>query len=82
MYSLAIYIYLFCVNLVAMFNRKARLLMVGHSKTYDIMRRGISKDDKIIWFHAASLGEFRLPLTVLSANIGVSMSFLETLATR
>ncbi len=58
MYSLAIYIYMFCVNLVAMFNRKARLLMVGHSKTYDIMRRGIGKDDKIIWFHAASLGEF------------------------
>ena len=49
---------MFCVNLVAIFNHKARLLMIGHSKTYDIMRRGISKDDKIIWFHAASLGEF------------------------
>ena len=58
MYSIAIYIYMFCVNLVAIFNHKARLLMIGHSKTYDIMRRGISKDDKIIWFHAASLGEF------------------------
>ena len=58
MYSLAIYIYMFCVNIVAIFNRKARLLMVGHSKTYDIMRRGIKKGDNIIWFHAASLGEF------------------------
>lgn len=58
MYSLAIYIYMFCVNIVAIFNRKARLLMVGHSKTYSIMRRGIHEGDNIIWFHAASLGEF------------------------
>ncbi|MBO4730864.1 MAG: 3-deoxy-D-manno-octulosonic acid transferase [Bacteroidaceae bacterium] len=58
MYSLAIYIYMFCVNIVAIFNRKARLLMVGHSKTYDILRRGISEGDNVIWFHAASLGEF------------------------
>ena len=58
MYSLAIYIYMFCVNLVAIFNRKARLLMVGHSKTYDILRSGIHEGDNVIWFHAASLGEF------------------------
>ena len=58
MYSLAIYIYMFCANIVAIFNRKARQLMVGHSKTYDILRHGIGKDDNIIWFHAASLGEF------------------------
>lgn len=58
MYSLAIYIYMFCVNLVAIFNRKAQLLMVGHSKTYDILRRSINEGDNVIWFHAASLGEF------------------------
>lgn len=58
MYSLAIYIYMFCVNLVAIFNKKARLLMVGHSKTYSILRAGIRATDKVIWFHAASLGEF------------------------
>ena len=58
MYSLAIYIYMFCINLVAIFNRKARLLMVGHSKTYDILRRSINEGDNVIWFHAASLGEF------------------------
>ena len=49
---------MFCVNLVAIFNRKARLLMVGHSKTYDILRRSINEGDNVIWFHAASLGEF------------------------
>ena len=58
MYSLAIYIYMFCVNIVAIFNKKARLLMVGHSKTYSILRSGIKASDRVIWFHAASLGEF------------------------
>lgn len=58
MYSLAIYVYMFCVNLVAIFNKKARQLMVGHSKTYAILRAGIKPADKVIWFHAASLGEF------------------------
>lgn len=49
---------MFCVNLVAIFNKKARLLMVGHSKTYSILRAGIKDQDRVIWFHAASLGEF------------------------
>ena len=58
MYSLAIYIYMFCVNVVAIFNKKARLLMVGHSKTYRILREQIDPQAQYIWFHAASLGEF------------------------
>lgn len=49
---------MFCANLVAIFNKKARLLMVGHSKTYSILRAGIKDSDKVLWFHAASLGEF------------------------
>lgn len=58
MYSLAIYIYMFCANIVAIFKKKARQLMVGHSKTYATLRRHIGKQDRVIWFHAASLGEF------------------------
>lgn len=58
MYSLAIYIYMFCVNVVAIFNKKARLLMIGHSKTYRILREQIDPKAQYIWFHAASLGEF------------------------
>lgn len=58
MYSLAIYIYMFCVNIVAIFNKKARQLMAGHSKTYHILRQGIKEGEQYLWFHAASLGEF------------------------
>ena len=58
MYSLAIYFYMFCVNIAALFNKKARLLKSGHSKTYRILRRSIKSDEQYLWFHAASLGEF------------------------
>ncbi len=58
MYSLAIYLYMFCVNIAALFNKKARLIKAGHGKTYKILRRGRQECDKYLWFHAASLGEF------------------------
>ena len=58
MYSLAIYIYMFCVNIAALFNKKARLMMRGHRQTYRILREQIHAEEKYIWFHAASLGEF------------------------
>lgn len=58
MYSLAIYFYMFCVDIVSLFNTKARLLVRGHKDTYRILRKHIHPDEKYIWFHAASLGEF------------------------
>lgn len=58
MYSTAIYLYMFCVNIAALFNKKARLLMAGHRQTYRILREKISAEKQYIWFHAASLGEF------------------------
>lgn len=57
MYSFAIYLYMLGVNLATLFNKKARLLMRGHRNTWRILRKEIG-DDKYIWFHAASLGEF------------------------
>lgn len=59
MYSLAIYIYMFCVNVAAFFgHRKARQMMRGHRDTWRILREKISPEDRPVWFHAASLGEF------------------------
>lgn len=59
MYGLAIYIYMFCVNVAALFgNRKAKQMMRGHRETWKILREKISPEDSPVWFHAASLGEF------------------------
>ena len=39
-------------------------MVVGISQTYILLRRHIKKTDRVVWFHAASLGEFeqRRPL--------------------
>ena len=58
MYNFVIYIYLFAVKLVSLFNPKVKLMVKGHSEVFDILKSKIEKDKKYIWFHAASLGEF------------------------
>ncbi len=44
--------------LAALFHKKARKMVVGISQTYGLLRRHIKKTDRVVWFHAASLGEF------------------------
>lgn len=58
MYSLAIYLYMFAVGIAAIFNKRARLLAVGHRKAFFQLKRQVRKGERYVWFHAASLGEF------------------------
>lgn len=58
MYSLAIYLYMMAVGIAAIFNKRARLLAVGHRRAFFQLKRQIRKGDRYVWFHAASLGEF------------------------
>ena len=44
--------------IAAIFNKKARKMVVGIAQTYTLLRRHIKKTDRVVWFHAASLGEF------------------------
>lgn len=57
MYSLAIYLYMFCANIASLFNPKVRLLMRGHRNAWRILRQQAGTE-QYYWFHAASLGEF------------------------
>lgn len=57
MYSLAIYLYMLCARLAALFNRKARLLVRGQRATWHQLRQQAGQEG-YVWFHAASLGEF------------------------
>ena len=57
MYSFAIYLYMFCAHIVALFNKKAKQMTQGQKNTWRILREQISNDN-FVWFHAASLGEF------------------------
>lgn len=59
MYDIAIYLYMFCVKMAALFgNKKAQLLVRGQRDTWRILREKICPEDRPVWFHAASLGEF------------------------
>ena len=44
--------------MAALFNSKIRKMVEGQRETADILRKGIAPDDRVVWFHAASLGEF------------------------
>ena len=46
------------LKIVAVFNRKIHLFVNGRREIYDIIADNIFENDKVIWFHCASLGEF------------------------
>ncbi|MBQ6965634.1 MAG: 3-deoxy-D-manno-octulosonic acid transferase [Bacteroidaceae bacterium] len=58
MYSIGLYIYTFLAIVAAMFSKKVRKRVYGIGQTYLLLRRHIKKTDRVVWFHAASLGEF------------------------
>jgi 3-deoxy-D-manno-octulosonic-acid transferase len=57
-YSLSLRIYALVIRLVAPFHPKAKLWLKGRKNTLRRVRETIGSEDKVIWFHAASLGEF------------------------
>jgi 3-deoxy-D-manno-octulosonic-acid transferase len=57
-YSFFIALYTSIIFLISPFNKKAKLIIKGRKKTFEKIREGISKKDKVAWFHCASLGEF------------------------
>ncbi|WP_317128272.1 3-deoxy-D-manno-octulosonic acid transferase [Zeaxanthinibacter enoshimensis] len=50
---------------MSFFNPKIRLFVEGRNKTFDTLRRSIADEDKIIWVHTASLGEYEQGLPIL-----------------
>lgn len=58
MYTIAIYLYALAVRLASLTNRKARLMIKGHRKTWRTLRDHAKERRHYVWFHAASLGEF------------------------
>lgn len=57
-YNLGILIYTGIIKLVSPFNRKARLIAGGWKNWYNLLSHKTGAEDKYIWVHCASLGEF------------------------
>ena len=57
-YLLGIRIIYILIAIASLFNSKARFWIKGRKKLLQRIKSDISKDEKIAWFHCASLGEF------------------------
>lgn len=58
LYQIGIHLYGFVVLMTSPFYRKARLMHAGQQRTWDIISEKAKANQRYIWFHAASLGEF------------------------
>lgn len=57
LYNTFIYIYIGILHLISPFNKKIKTMLKGEKECFDKLK-SINQNDKIAWFHCASLGEF------------------------
>ena len=64
-YNLFINLLIFGMKIGALFNYKIKKGLAGRRQSCEIVQSKLSKDKKVIWMHAASLGEYLQGLPVL-----------------
>ncbi|QOW10837.1 3-deoxy-D-manno-octulosonic acid transferase [Kaistella flava (ex Peng et al. 2021)] len=65
LYNLFIRLLISTMRIGAVFNYKLKKGLAGRRQSCDLVKAKFSKEDKIIWMHAASLGEYEQGLPVL-----------------
>src|SRR5690349_8049340 len=58
LYNFGIKIYYILIVIFQLFNKKAKLWILGRKAIYDKITANVDINYKTIWFHFASLGEF------------------------
>lgn len=58
LYNLGIFLYTLSIRIAAMWNSKARNWVDGRKAVFDEIKSKVNPQEKKIWFHCASLGEF------------------------
>jgi 3-deoxy-D-manno-octulosonic-acid transferase len=58
LYNILVYIVDVLLKIIALFSKKIKLFVEGRKATFQKLENTISKDNEVIWFHCASLGEF------------------------
>lgn len=64
-YNIFISLMIFGMKIFSLFNDKAKKGVLGRKESLQKIQSGFSKNDKVIWMHAASLGEYEQGLPVL-----------------
>ena len=65
LYNISIFHFELAFKVLSWFNDKIKRGLEGRKQSLEIVKSKISKDDKVIWMHAASLGEYEQGLPVL-----------------
>jgi 3-deoxy-D-manno-octulosonic-acid transferase len=68
-YSIIISIVQAILQLSAIFSSKMKLFVQGRKAVFSILKERIQPQDRIIWFHAASLGEYEQGVPVMEEII-------------
>ncbi|MCB0471615.1 MAG: hypothetical protein KDC56_01005 [Flavobacteriaceae bacterium] len=58
LYNILVQLTGFALKGVAFFNKKMALFVAGRKDVFKTLQATIEKNDRVIWFHCASLGEF------------------------
>ncbi len=67
LYDIGIYLLRATLGLMALFNEKINLFLSGRRRTFEQLQTAIEKEDRTLWFHCASLGEFEQGRPVIEA---------------
>jgi 3-deoxy-D-manno-octulosonic-acid transferase len=59
------------LNIVALFNHKMKLFVNGRKDVFETLAQKITAADRVIWFHAASLGEYEQALPIMEKVRGL-----------
>lgn len=64
-YNFIIHLYNLAIHIASMFNKKANLWVEGRKNIFERLQFGVGNQKNVVWFHAASLGEFEQGRPVL-----------------
>ena len=67
LYNIGIRGYYLLIFIVSFFNKKAKLWIDGRKNVLTDLKGKFKTNDKVAWFHCASLGEFEQTRPVLEA---------------
>lgn len=65
LYNIFVHLLIFGMKVFSIFNEKTRKGVEGRKQSVNLVRSVFSESDKVIWMHAASLGEYEQGLPVL-----------------
>lgn len=66
-YNITVFLADLLLKAIALFNPKIKLFVEGRRETFVRLSEAIRKEDRVIWFHCASLGEFEQGRPIIEA---------------